>query len=739
MIVFFDANGVKTPLSAYEDFSITHKLDGCDEMSFCVDTRHEQYQQLFEECRVLTDDNDWLIKKIDDDKMDCELNFDFLKTTVYSAYRSETKSLTEVLESHLPQDWTIEGADISSIRRTIEFDLCTDYDVIYECMNTYKVYFVWKIREKRLIVVDPTKMQPTGEYLTSELNLKTLSFKGETTDFATRLYAYGKDGMSIEEAVVDGKRYGLPYVENKAYSDKVVCAYWSDERYTIPENLYADALAKVATMSYPVRSYECTVIDLAKQNDAYSFLDFSMHKKITLIDIERHIKVEHQIVEYKEYPDETDRNKVTLSCVPETIQSKMSGMSSSFDETVEKIDTSFAQRITMVTAMLTGAFGSYQYSNGSEMFMMDSPDPAKAKIVWRWNINGFGKSSTGIDGPYTTALTFDDQFITNVINAMVIRGSLIEADSIQAGSISQSYTNDVLEQSFKAAEGLVQSLFTQISNYLSNDDGTGELDVIEKELTDISQTVNGLSARFTSEYQGGINYVQNSSGLNGLSDDWEYTGTVIAQHSDDTKNRTVSNSCFYLSSADATLSQTVDNIIVGKSYTLSMKVKKTSTLLSEIKVIYNGENQAVIFTSSDTSGWEEYSITITNIQTPTIEIQASTKNGGLYIADIMLCEGNVVRGWTPAPNEIYTSGVIIDKNGIEVWRSDSTEKTVINNREFAGYYNPTGNSDVEVFSLNKDETRMKKTTIDGELSVGDLKCIPFENGGESGSNITLID
>lgn len=734
MIVFFDANGVKTPLSAYEDFCITHKNDGCDTMTFCLDTRHEQYQQLFEECRVLTDDNDWLIKKIDDDKMDCELNFDFLKTTVYSAYRSETRSLTEVLEDHLPQGWTVEGANVSSIRRTIEFDLCTDFDVVYECMNTYKVYFIWKIREKRLIVVDPTQMQPTGEYLTSELNLKKLSFKGETTEFATRLYAYGKDGMTMEEAIVNGSRYGLPYVENKEYADKVVCAYWNDDRYTVPESLYADALAKISTLSYPVRSYECTVVDLAKQNEEYSFLDFSMHKKITLIDIERHIKVEHQIVEYKEYPDETDRNKVTLSCVPETIQSKMSGMSSSFDETVEKIDTSFTQRIAMVTAMMTGAFGSYQYSNGSELFMMDNPDPAQAQIVWRWNVNGFGKSSTGIDGPYTTALTFDDQFITNVINAMVIRGSLIEADSIQAGSISQSYTNDVLEQSFTAAEGLVQSLFTQINNYLSNEDGTGELDVIEKTLTDISETVNGLSAKFTTEYQGGINYVQNSSGLNGLSDDWEYSGTVIAQHSDDTKNSTTSNSCFCLSSADSTLSQTIDNIIVGKTYTLSMKVKKTSTLLSEIKAIYNGENQAVIFSSSATSGWEEYSITITDIQTPTIEIQASTRNGGLYIADIMLCEGNVVKGWTPAPNEIYTSGVTIDKNGIEVWRSDSTEKTVINNREFAGYYN-----EEEVFSLNKDETRMKKTTIDGELSVGDLKCIPFESGSESGGNITLLD
>lgn len=734
MIAFFDADGVKTPLSAYEDFCITHKNDGCDTMSFCVDVKHEQYKQLFEECRVLTDDNDWLIKKIDDDKMDCELNFDFLKTSIISAYRSETRLLIEVLEDHLPEGWTIEGANVSSIRRTIEFDFCTDFDVVYECMHTYNVVFVWKIRDKRLIVIDPTKMQPTGEYLTDELNLQSLSFKGETTEFATRLYAYGKEGLTMEEAVVNGERYGKTYVDNQKYAKKVVCAYWTDDRYTVPESLYEDAVTKMETLSFPVRSYECSVIDLAKQNPEYSFLDFSMHKKITLIDNERHIKVEHQIVEYKEYPDEDDRNKVTLSCVPETIQSKMSGISSSFNDEVKKLDTSFSQRVTMVTAMLTGAFGSYQYSNGSEMFMMDNPDPALAQIVWRWNVNGFGKSSTGIDGPYTTALTFDDQFITNVINAMVIRGALIEADSIQAGSISQSYTDGVLEQSYTVAEGLVQSMFTQISQYLENEEGTGQLDVLEKTITDISETVRGLSVKVATEYLGGINYVQNSSGLNGLSSDWAYTGTVNTQHNDDTKNSTVANSCFYLSS-EATLSQSIDNIITGKPYTLSMKVKKTSSLLSEIKVVYNGENQAVIFSSSETSGWTEYSLLLDSVQTPIIEIQATTRNGGLYIADIMLCEGNVVKAWTPAPNEIYTSGVQIDKDGIEVWRSDSEERTVINNREFAGYYR-----DGEVFSLNGDETRMKKTVIDGELTVGDLKCIPFDDGkGESGANLTLLD
>ena len=738
MIKFYDATGEAHPITAYEDFSITHELDGCDKMTFYLDTRHEQYRKLYEECRVETEGNAWLIKKIDDDKIDCELDFDFLKGSMYSAYASETRTLQEVLEDHLPDGWTIQGANVSSIRRTIRFDFCTDFDVIMECMDVYDVYFVWHIKEKRLVVFSPDSMQPTGEYLTSELNLKSLSFKGESTDFATRLYAYGKDGMSIADAQVDDgaggtKPYGLPYVENRSYVDKIICAYWTDERYTVPENLKEDAEEKLATLAFPVRSYECDVIDLAKQNGEYSFLDFSMHKKVTLIDVERGIRVEHQIVEYKEYPDEPDRNKVTLSCVPDTIQTSIKSAVSNQTQENEKMKTSYEERLAMVTAMLTGAFGSYPYSNGSELFMLDDPDPAKAQIVWRWNINGFGKSSTGIDGPYTTAMTFDDQFITNVINAMVIRGELIEAGSVQAGAISQTYTDGVLEQSYTAAEGLVEMMAKQINEYLTNEDGTGQIDVLQETITRIQQTIDGLALEFRDYYTGGVNYIQNSCGLNGLSDDWEYTGTVTTLQNSETKNNTVSNSCFRLS-ANATLTQTIDNIIPGSSYSVGVKVRKTGTLLSEVKIIYDGDKEAPLFSSSSTSGWSEYSVVIRNIQSSTIELQITTRSSYLYVSDIMLCEGTVGRAWTPAPNEIYTSGVKVDKNGIEVYRSDSRERTAITNREFAGYYD-----DEEVFSLNRDETRTKKTVVDGDLTVGDCKFIPFEQGSESGLNITLID
>lgn len=738
MIRYTDATGEQHPLSSYTDLRIKHMLDGCDKMTFYLSTRASDYSLLREECAIETEDNLWLIKKIDDDKIDCELDFDFLKSRVYYMYSSRTRSLTEVLEDHLPEGWTVEGANVATIQRTIEFDACTDFDVIYACMSKYKVYFVWKMKEKRLIVYDPTKMQPTGEYVTSELNLRSLSFKGSSTSFATRLYFYGADGLTMETAQVDDgaggtKDYGLTYVESHEYAEKVVCAYAVDNRYTDPTSMYLDALDMLPSLSAPVRSYKCKVRDLAKKDPRYHFLDFAMHKKISLIDVDRRITVEHQIVEYEEWPDEPDENSVTLSCVPETIQMSLQSIVKTNAEQTEKMETALDERIMMATAMLTGAFGGHVISSNGEIFIMDSPDPASAMVVWRWNVNGFGKSSTGIDGPYTTALTFDDTFITNVINAMVIRGSLIEADSVTGTSISQSYTDDVLEQSYTAAEGLVEYMAKQINDYLTNEDGTGQLDVIQETITQIQQTVEGLKLNFSDAYRGGINYVANSSGLNGVSEDWVYTGTVEALQDDDTKNSTVSNACFKLS-AEATLSQTSDNIVVGSSYSISLKVKKTSSLLATIKVIYNGDAEAVVFESSDSCGWTEYTAVIESVQSPVISIEMTTREDFLYVADVMICEGTVPKAWTPAPNEIYTSGAIIDKNGVEVFRSGSSEKTVITNHEFAGYYN-----DEKIFTVNKDETRMKKTVVDGEFTVGDCKFIPYSTDTDEGLNIALID
>lgn len=903
MIQIIDTSGELHPLSNYERFHITHKQDGNDVCSFTIDTSLPEYDLIREEAIIRTYENEYLIKKIDDDKVDCKLNFDFLKTRLYKNYVSATCSLAEVLVRHLPPGWTIEGINVTAIRRTIRFDLCNDYDVIMDCIDTYGVKFIWHILEKRLVVVKPELMNPTGEYVTSDLNLRKLSFKGQSVNFATRLFAYGKDGMTMENAIIDGQRYGLEYVEDKSFSNKVVIAYWKDERYTIPENLYDDAKAKLSSLSWPVRSYECKIDDLAKQDERYTFLDFAMHKVVSLLDSERRIAVNHQIVEYDEWPDDPRENGVTLSCVAGTIQDSIrkaggkdaaeavrqeleSFINGEYSETVSNLESqidgkvqtysqaadpatgwtadekvshvgdlwyktttqkyyrynqngtsyawseitatppstiittinskaqiftaqptppysvgdlwfnsnsddiltcitarasgnftagdwakrnkytddtaanqvqenlgeavddleqqisdgdsavsaALAERLNVATAMMTSAFGSYFYSSQGQLFMMDNQNPSLARVVWRWSSAGFAKSSTGIDGPYTTALTFDDTFITGVINAMIIRGDLIEANSISAEKIKQSYTDGVLSQSFTAAQGYVDALFSSLNNYLSNDDGTGQLDVLTESITQIQAAISGITIAFSESFRGGINYVHNSAGLNGVTSDWITTGTVAAMQNTDTKNYTVSNSCFRLS-ADATLKQQIDNVVLGEPYTISAKVKKAGTLLSELYVVYNGETVGKLFSQSTaTTGWVNCEFTIDAVGSDVIEIIATTRNDYLYISDLMVCEGVTSKAWTPAPDEIYTSGVRIDKRGVVVYRSGTNERTVITNEEFAGY-----NGDEEIFSLNGDETRINNAIVRKMLRIEDTMMIPFDNNGEKGLNIALID
>lgn len=731
MLKIYDSKGDSFPLADYEDFCITHKLDGCDEMSFCLDVRHKQYSLLFEEQQIESDNNIWLIKKIDDDRIDCELDFDFLKQSIYKNYKSEEKSLTQVLESHMPDGWSIEGANISSIKKTIEFDMCTDYDIIYSCMSTYDVYFVWKIKEKRLVVYSAENMLSTGEYLTSELNLTALSFKGETTSFATRLYAYGADGLTMEDAVIEnpeGKsvKYGKTYVENRSYADKTVCAYWSDDSYTVPERLYHDALEKINTLSFPVRSYECEVVDLAKRNEKYSFLDFKIHKKVTLIDVDRNIKVEHQIVEYKEYPDEPDRNKITLSCVPETIQTSITNVVDSIETETEKLNTDFQKRLLMSTAMLTGAFGSYPHSNGSELFMMDNEDSAQAKVVWRWNANGFGKSSTGINGPYTTALTMDDNFITNVITAMVIRGDLIEANSIKAGSLSQSYKDEVtneidgktrnVEQSFIAADEHLLSEIKKTENNLNENLGQ-----LETTVSELKQTVSDINMSFSSQTIGGINLIKNSSGLNGVSNDWTKTGSVTIDDGTEAINNTSSGSMFGL--RVATLEQTV-KVIKGKKYTLSFKAFRDTDKLCNVRINNGSKDVQILSEQKKSTEWEEYSKTVTAAG-DTLTLRAETTGYYFYVADFMLVEGEQKSHWTPAPNELYTENVKVDRRGIHITNPDSYNSTLIDHTQFAIKHH-----DDIVLSVKEDLTTLLKTQVTGELEIGEGKgkYIPADKG-----------
>ena len=80
--------------------------------------------------------------------------------------------------------------------------------------------------------------------------------------------------------------------------------------------------------------------------------------------------------------------------------------------------------------MLTEFNGGYVIKKNGELFISDNEDIDKAVKIWRWNINGLGYSSTGVNGPYGTAITMDGSIVANFITS----GSMV-ADRIKGGTL----------------------------------------------------------------------------------------------------------------------------------------------------------------------------------------------------------------------------------------------------------------------------------------------------------------
>lgn len=292
----------------------------------------------------------------------------------------------------------------------------------------------------------------------------------------------------------------------------------------------------------------------------------------------------------------------------------------------------------------------------------------------------------------------------------------------------------VLEQTSDKISSTVSSLTTTVETIDSTLETEQErVTTAENKISVLEQTADNLSVKIEEQYVGGMNYIQNSAGLNGMSDDWEYSGSVSTGTSTDISSNTSSNSCFIMGSS-STLSQTVNEIVPDRSYTVSIRARKPySAYTAYFYIQYNGIKKEYLFNTTDSFDWTDFSVVLPDVSDSSITICAYSRDAPLYISDIMLTDGSIARKWTPAPNEIYTNEVKIDRRGIEVSNSKSKQKTVITNTEFSGYYN-----NEKIFTLNKDETQTKKTTVDGELTIGKTKFIPMADISQ-GLNIVILD
>ena len=297
-------------LTNSKDYKIEYVLSGEDLLEFSLSIYDENIHLVEEEGYVRNKNNEYVIKAVDPSdnfkRFTCNVNVEAIVGKAIANFETSNNKLDDTIRLAIAgTGWILVDSGITK-RRTVRLTNTNALEVLREVRKVFSVDFRYDAINKKIYVYEKFG-EDKGVYFSDELNLKSLSIPSDTYDYATRLYPYGKDGLTIGE-INNGKEY----IDNFQYSNKIIEVIWKDERYTDVNSLKEDAEAKLEELSKPKRSYQTSVTDLAKQSEEYSYLDFFLGDTVTLLSKSEKFRDKQRIVKYIEYPNNPSENTCEL-------------------------------------------------------------------------------------------------------------------------------------------------------------------------------------------------------------------------------------------------------------------------------------------------------------------------------------------------------------------------------------------------------------------------------------------
>lgn len=283
-------------------------------------------------------------------------------------------------------------------------------------------------------------------------NITSINISTDITSIYTKIMPIGYDGLLLPEKYVDS-----PLINNYP-TPKIIKYKFSDIRYDPEdENSYHtlddayNALRKATNDLYD------SGIDKPSVNIKIDWLELSKTKEYSQYSVLESINLGDTIyaeifgLNYETRVIKTQYNPLLdrivnfeIGTPKASFQNTINNISSSIDNV--NVDDILKQAKDNATNLLTSAMGGYVYKTNNELFIMDTNTPETCKKVWRWNLNGLGYSSTGINGSYETAITQDGHIVADFIGAGKINTNLIEGYN----SLVQS-VKDVVDVSLSAS------------------------------------------------------------------------------------------------------------------------------------------------------------------------------------------------------------------------------------------------------------------------------------------------
>lgn len=489
-------------------------------------------------------------------------------------------------------------------------------------------------------------------------NINGISFDEDNSTIGTRIMPKGYDGILLPEKYVDSpiiNKYPHPIIREIEYSDIKLKDDNSEdnEGFETLEQCYEEMRKRVQKefengLDKPTISVDVDFVELSK---TVEYKEYKNLEKVYLGDTIK-IYLEKLGVDVMErvisttYDVLADRftnielGKLNSNYVSENAQ---------FQNTMEQvtIPNILEAAKNHSTQQLINAMGGHVHKTQSELFIMDTDNINTAQKVWRWNLNGLGYSSTGINGVYELAMTQDGNIV---------------ADFIKTGTMSVSRIEGLsnLLDGYSVQIGLNQENIDMLVSKQSNlENGINKLE------TQVKINADNVAAEF--KQIGGSNLFLNSIGDFG-SDNWEgnvktSNNTDILRHSN-----SPSGNCFNLQNGIAKQIVFVKN----GTFTISFTYKKLINL-AECKVRINGTEYVL-----SELNYTDFEVTLDIVDNNITFEMISDTNYSCYIIDLLLNNGNQKQPWSPNSNEIISGSVKANSSGLEI--TSNTKNT----RLFAG-------------------------------------------------------
>ena len=289
------------------------------------------------------------------------------------------------------------------------------------------------VRDNFSIALNAHKGADNGVRLLIGKNITEIQTTADITSLVTRIVPLGFDGLMLPEIYVDS-----PLINNYP-TPKIAKVDFNDIKFDPSgEDGFADVEDAYTEMRNRANALFTAGLDLPQMNIKVDWIELSKVEEYRQIyaDLERVVLGDFVTVSLMGYNYTTEVKKVVYNVLNDMTERFEIGTLNATIATGIKAAVQAAENNTAVsildaarenaTSLITSAMGGYVYKTESELYIMDSPDPETAVNVWRWNLNGLGFSSSGVSGPYSTAITMDGQIVADFITTGTLSTSVID-------------------------------------------------------------------------------------------------------------------------------------------------------------------------------------------------------------------------------------------------------------------------------------------------------------------------